>query len=203
MIELPAVREMIDLVAQGQVTAPELHQALDEFARRFHAPDRPATTFDEETIGEDCPHGCPMCAGARAEFDAIAAESLTHKVRLSDLDAHPYAAGKHTLHRSSCPKVSRFVGRVEPVGSPRFLAGLPAFAHQGVCSTAWAAGMQVLTTEEAAEWIRRKSTQSEAAGYKLCYHCDPPLPVTGYAPITGDDTFGSGFWATGEAVTWG
>ncbi|MYS19920.1 hypothetical protein GA0115240_114910 [Streptomyces sp. DvalAA-14] len=214
VVELPAVMEMIEMVAQGHVTGGELRQALDDFARRFHAPEQQtgsfgplgrSASFDGRTIGEDCPHGCPVCAGAQAEFDAIAAESLTHKVRLSDPDQHPYAAGKHTLHRSTCPKVARFVGRVEPVGSPRFLAGLPAFAHQGVCSTAWAAGMQVLTTEEAAVWIHHHSgPQDGDPGYKICCQCLPPLPGTTTAPPAAS-TFGAGYWGweTQSAVTWG
>lgn len=188
MMELPAVKEMISLVAEGSVTGPELHDALDDFARRLRTSGGAAGGAaggtgggtggcrDDAGIGDDCPHHCAVCAGAREEFDAIAAESLTHKVRLADPDRHPYAAGRHTLHRSSCPQAVRFVGGVEPVGSPCYLAGLPPFAHRGVCSTAWAAGMQVLTEREAAEWVRRQTGPYGGSGFRRCGGCLPPVP---------------------------
>lgn len=157
--------------------------------------DRPA----QDAAAEGCPYGCPVCADARAEFDAIAAESFMHKVRLSDPEHYPYAAGKHTLHLSSCPKVARFVGRVEPIGSPFCLAGLASFAHYGVFSTAWAAGMQVMTADEAAEWVRGHGDPHESAGYKACTHCLPPVPgPEGHA----DRSFDVGYWSAEDVVTW-
>lgn len=153
----------------------------------------------QDATGEGCPYGCPVCADARAEFDAIAAESFVHKVRLSDPEHYPYAAGRHTLHLSSCPKVARFVGRVEPIGSPFCLAGLASFAHYGVFSTAWAAGMQVMTADEAAEWVRGHGDPHESAGYKACTHCLPPVPGP---EGNADKTFDVGYWSAEDVVTW-
>lgn len=199
VVEFPAVKEMIDLLAQGWVTADELHHALDAFAQRFHTTlEEPSSSMDSALVGEDCPHGCSVCAAARSEFDAIAIESFTHKVRLADPERHPYAAGKNTLHRSCCPKVARFVGYAEPLESPWHLAGLPAFAHQGVFSTSWAAGMRVMTVEEAAEWVSLKSTDT---GYKRCRHCLPPVMGTEWG-TTGEGFFDPGYWSVESAVTW-
>ena len=231
VVELPAVKEMISLVAQGYVTGAQLHEALDAFADRHRTAERPevpaqrpepppppevqdgpelplnpadlsgaaggagdrtAPYPDQAAIGDNCPYGCPVCAAARAEFDAIAAESLTHKVRLADPRRHPYAAGKRTLHRSSCPRVARFVGVVEPVGSRWYLAGLPAFAHQGLFSTAWAAGMIVMTQEEAASWVRRQADSLGGTGYRVCCDC---LPATPGAGPNGDTAFDDGYWS--------
>ncbi|WP_327287692.1 hypothetical protein [Streptomyces sp. NBC_01198] len=163
-------------------------------------PERPGDDrYAQDAVGEGCPHGCPVCADARAEFDAIAAESFTHKVRLSDPEHYPYAAGRHTLHLSNCPKVARFVGRVEPIGSPFCLAGLPSFAHHGVFSTAWAAGMQVMTADEAAEWVRGHGDPYDGAGYKACAHCLPPAPGP---EASTDNSFDVGYWSAEDVVTW-
>jgi hypothetical protein len=199
VVELSAVKEMIGLVAQGYATGQELHDALDALAWRLWAARNPAGGVQEQTIGDGCPHECPVCVGAWPEFDAIATESLTYKMRLSDSDRHPYAAGKNTLHRSVCPKVARYVGRAEPLGASWSLAGLPAFAHHGVYSTAWASGMQVMTVEEAAEWVRQQVGPEGSAGYRLCGQCLPDVPDTGthWASV-----FGAGYWQAENAVTW-
>lgn len=200
VVELPAVKEMISMLAQGYVTGQELHDALDAFAQQISPADPRNDDTEREIIGYDCPLGCPVCAGARAEFDAIAAKSFMHKVRLSDPNRHPYAAGKTTLHLSSCPRVARYVGRAEPVGSPWCLAGLPAFAHHGVCSTTWAAGMQVMTAEEAAEWVRWQTDPRHGTGYKLCCHCLSPVP----GPVAdAESAFDVTYWPAENAVTWG
>jgi hypothetical protein len=239
VVELPAVKEMISLVAGGHVEERDLLAALDACTRRPRTADDETAVMAADWImadrivadrtvaegpaadgpaadgpdggrdvwwGEDpddpadaprhecragyedacgsgctdaCPEGCPVCLGARAEFDAIAAASYTHKVRLSDPVRHPYAAEKNTLHQRGCARVARFVGHVEPLGSPQSLAALPAFAHHGVCTTAWAAGMQVMTMEEAVAWARRQVEPPDGAGYKLCRHCRPTVPGTG------------------------
>jgi hypothetical protein len=200
VVDVSAVKEMISLIAQGHVTGHELNNALDALAWRLLTARLPGGCVQEETIGDDCPHECPVCAEAWPEFDAIATESFTHKVRLSDPDRHPYAAGKNTLHRSICPKVTRFVGRAEPVGAPWSLAGLPAFAHHGMLNNAWASGMQVMTAEEAVEWVRQPATPREGAGYKLCCQCLPTVPGTG---TNGNGASGEGYWRAENTVTWG
>ena len=200
VVELSAVQEMISMVAQGHIAGLQLNDALDTFVRRNGPPDPGIDDADTEILGYECPHGCPVCTGARAEFDAIAVESFVHKVRLTDPDRYPYAVGKSTLHRSSCPRVIRYVGRADPPGSPWSLAGLPAFAHHGVCSTTWAAGMQVLTAEEAAEWVGWQTDSSDGAGYKLCCHCLSPVPG---AAVDDEGTFDITYWSAENAATWG
>lgn len=200
VVELPAVKEMIEMLAQGYVTGHELHEALDAFAQRISPPDSPSYYTERETTGYDCPHACPVCADARAEFDAIATESFMHKVRLADPDRYPYAAGKNTLHRSDCPRVARYVGRAELVGSAWSLACLPAFAHHGVCSTTWAAGMKVMTAEEATEWVRWQTDPRQGTGYKLCCHCLSPVP----GPAADEEsTFEVNYWPADSTATWG
>lgn len=185
VVELAAVKEMIGLVARGHVNEQELLDVLDACAHRLRTadgpydPDGPDYTWEATAAVYDCADDCPVCLEARAEFDAIAAASYTHKVRLSDPAHHPYAAEKNTLHHSSCPRVARFVGHAEPLGSPASLAALPAFAHDDVCTTAWAAGMQVMTAEEAVAWARAQVEPPEGAGYKLCRQCGPEVPGTG------------------------
>lgn len=202
VVEFPAVKEMIDLLARGWVTGEELQHALDAFAQRFHTAEEPGSAFEDGLVAEECPHTCPVCAGARAEFDAIAIESFAHKVRLSDPDRYPYAAGKNTLHRSHCPKVVRFVGRAESVEAPWSLAGLPAFAHHGVFSTSWAAGMQVMTLEEATEWIGRKTAPHLGTGYKNCRYCLPPV-LESERGTNGEGFVDPGYWNGESPATWG
>ncbi|WP_143172562.1 hypothetical protein [Actinacidiphila paucisporea] len=188
------------MLAQRYVTGQELHEALDAFAQRISPPDYRNHYAEEETTGYDCPHNCPVCIGARPEFDAIAAESYMHKVRHSDPDRYPYAAGKTTLHRSYCPRVARYVGYAEPMGPPWPLAGLPAFAHHGVCSTLWAAGMKIMTAEEATEWVRWQTDPRHGTGYKLCCDCLSPVP----AAVSGEEsTFDVNYWSADSTVTWG
>ncbi|MEE4543330.1 hypothetical protein V2S66_15295 [Streptomyces sp. V4-01] len=175
VVALAAVKEMIGLVARGHVHEQELLDVLDACALRLWTDDDP----DGAAAAYDCTDDCPVCQDARAEFDAIAAASYTHKVRLADPEQYPYAAEKSTLHRSGCPRVARFVGHAEPLGSTASLAALPAFAHDGVCTTAWAAGMQVMAADEAVVWARHQVEPPEGAGYKLCRYCLPAVPGTG------------------------
>lgn len=198
MVELRTAKEMINMFAQGYITGQELHEALDTFAQWVNTPDSANGRTETAISGYDCPHGCPVCAGARAEFEAIATESFMYKVRLTDPDRHPYAAGKSTLHRSNCPRVARYVGQA--MGSPWSLAGLPAFAHHGVFSTTWAAGMQVLTAEEAAEWVRWQTDPHQGVGYKLCCQCLSPVPA---AVTDGDGAFDADYQTAEDVVTWG
>lgn len=200
VVELRAAKEMINLCAQGYITWQELHESLDAFAQWTGPPYSQNGYTEREMNGYDCPLGCPVCVGARAEFEAIAIESFMHKMRLADPDRHPYAAGKTTLHRSNCPRVALYVGQAERVGSPWSLAGLPAFAHHGRLSTTWAAGMQVMTTEEAAEWVRWQSDPRQGVGYKLCCHCLSPVSV---AVADGENAFDVGYRPAENVVTWG
>ncbi|MBY8882201.1 hypothetical protein [Actinacidiphila acidipaludis] len=203
VVEVSAVKEMIGMVAQGYISGQQVAEALDTLALRVGPPEPEDAEGETEILGYDCPHGCPVCLGARAEFDAIATESFVHKMRLADPDRYPYAAGKTTLHRSVCPRVARYVGRAEPVGSPWCQAGLPAFAHHGVCSTTWAAGMQVLTADEAAEWVSWQTDPRHGGGYKLCCHCLSPLP--GPPGLAADDQggFDVTYWPADNAAAWG
>lgn len=200
MVELRAVKEMINMFARGDITGQEFHDAMDTFAQWVSPPGSRNGYAEREINGYDCPHGCAVCADARAEFDAIATESFMYKMRLADPDRHPYAAGKNTLHRSNCPRVARYVGPAEPVGSPWSLAGLPAFAHHGVFSTTWAAGMRVMTAEETSEWVRWHNDPRHGMGFKLCCYCLSPVPV---AVMDGENVFDVSYQPAETVVTWG
>lgn len=133
--------------------------------------------------GSDCPAGCTVCAGAKAEFDALAEKSKMHKKRLLEPEAHPYAAGKHTLHRSLCARVKEHLGTAGSDNRPFRRDDLSfrredlrEFAHHGYRNAGWAALMTVMTANEAVEWTRARVGPRGGTKYKLCHICQPECP---------------------------
>ncbi len=138
---------------------------------------------DERPNEEDewCPRWrtgqCPVCEDSRADFDLIRAASVEQRRRFDDRAVHPFAAGKRTLHRSSCRHVEQSVGGVATEEHSDLLnEDLPWFAHRGSANSGWAAGMLVMTDAEAVAWVRERVGPRGGAKYQLCRICQPSLP---------------------------
>jgi hypothetical protein len=186
-IELPAVLDMIRLVADGTTTADDLVKHLETIAEKlrteFDALDRSGDDEDEPVAwGADCPaSGCALCDGAREEYEATKAQLLVQQTRLQDPITYPYAAGEHTLHRSTCRTAQDSIGK--PLGlndwrnSPeRQTQDLREFAHHGYRNNGWAAQMVALNPAETTHWISNRVGPRGGAQYKLCKVCHPELP---------------------------
>jgi len=126
-----------------------------------------------------CAPGCQVCAEAREEFAAIRAASLVQRRRLEEPDRYPYAAGKHTLHRSACRQIEQQVGGVEGDDSSWPHGALTSFAHDGTLSSGWATHMRVMDPDEAATWVKERTGPRGGTRYRLCGICAPVPPESG------------------------
>ncbi|MEV5729745.1 hypothetical protein AB0N50_28730 [Streptomyces pharetrae] len=146
---------------------------------------RPARAADGVTMSAGdvavsvCAPGCQVCAEAREEFAAIRAASLMQRRRFHEPDRYPYAAGKHTLHRSACRQIEQRVGGVEGDGSPQLHGALTRFAHDGALSSGWATHMRVMEPAEAATWVKERTGPRGGTRYRLCGICAPVPPESG------------------------
>ncbi|WP_225636742.1 hypothetical protein [Streptomyces solaniscabiei] len=116
------------------------------------------------------------CTEARGRFDTLRAESLEQRRRFDEPSQYPYAAGKHTLHRTACREVS--VGSVERGNSHWLHGALTRFAHEGCTNTGWATHMRVMTPHEAVAWVAERIGPRGGLRYRLCRICTPELPAT-------------------------
>ncbi|MER8103883.1 hypothetical protein [Kitasatospora sp. NPDC094016] len=180
-VELPAVIEMVHLVAQRSVSVEELQGQLLRLAEQIrNAYDEPMPGMDDEPVnsapwGSDCPVGCAVCAEAKPAFEALRADAVAQRERLKVPDEYPYAAGRRALHRSVCKEAQHAgsladLGGWDPVGRDTRL--LRDFAHHGYQGS----NMRVLTIEEAAAWIREHTGPRGGEQYRLCKMCSPKVP---------------------------
>lgn len=126
-----------------------------------------------------CDPGCRVCAEASERFAALRAASLVQRRRFDEPDRYSYAAGKHTLHRSSCRQIAQRVGGVEGDDSPCLHGALTRFAHDGALSSGWATHMRMMEPGEAAAWVKERTGPRGGTRYRLCGICAPVLPETG------------------------
>ncbi|EFE65036.1 predicted protein [Streptomyces viridosporus ATCC 14672] len=126
-----------------------------------------------------CASGCQVCAEASERFAAVRAASLVQRRRLDEPDRYPYAAGKHTLHRSSCRQIQQRVGTVGDDDSMRMRGALTRFAHDGAFGSGWATHMRMMEPGEAAAWVKERTGPRGGTHYRLCGICTPVLPETG------------------------
>lgn len=131
-----------------------------------------------------CPLGCQVCAEAVDRFNALRAASVVQRRRFDEPDRYPYAAGKHTLHRSSCREVEQSVGHIEGDDSEWMRGALTAFAHEGSSNSRWATHMRMMEPAEAVAWIKKRNGPRAGTRYRLCRICTPEHPAVP-ATLTG------------------
>lgn len=131
------------------------------------------------------PH-CTQSADARPELERIRDHALFQKERIADQSTHPYVGGSTALHRSCCSVVehiSRY-GQGLVWGDPSvaaesetevFEGELLGFAHARTLS-AYGQNFTVMTTQEAAEWIRSRTGPRGGTKFRLCKICTPDMP---------------------------
>ncbi|MGW2181574.1 hypothetical protein ACWCXX_26435 [Streptomyces sp. NPDC001732] len=124
-----------------------------------------------------CAAGCQVCAGAEEQFNTIRASSIEQRHRFDEPDRYPYAAGKHTLHRTTCRMVERSVGQVGSDDSTRMRGALTTLAHEGTTDTGWATHMRVMEPGEAAVWAAERIGPRGGIRYRLCRICTPTPPA--------------------------
>ncbi|WP_345583743.1 hypothetical protein [Streptomyces prasinosporus] len=124
-----------------------------------------------------CASGCRVCAEARERFDALRASSLVQRRRFGEPGRYPYAAGKHTLHRTACREVEQSVGHVRGDDPVRLRGALTDFAHHDTTSSEWATPMRVMEPGEAAAWVTERIGPRGGVRYRLCRICTPELPA--------------------------
>jgi hypothetical protein len=146
---------------------------------------RPARAEDDAAVPAGgievsvCAPGCAVCAEASERFDALRATSLVQRRRFDEPDRYPYAAGKHTLHRTTCRQIEQSVGGIEGDHSPWLHGALTAFAHNGTSNSGWATHLRVMEPGEAATWVKERIGPRGGTHYRLCGICAPDLPGTG------------------------
>ncbi|MBX7555424.1 hypothetical protein K1Y78_47980 [Streptomyces sp. tea 10] len=113
--------------ARGQRAAQEAAQRAAAAARLAHAAPRQRVALGEVVDVPEpecwdrldspaqvsvCAPGCRDCADTEEQFHAIRAESVVQRRRFDEPERYPYAAGKHTLHRTGCREIKESVGKM-------------------------------------------------------------------------------------------
>lgn len=126
-----------------------------------------------------CAAGCRVCADAAEQFHTIRAQSLVQRRRFDEPERYPYAAGKHTLHRSVCREIEQSVGHIEGDDSMWMHGALTRFAHDGTLNSGWATHKRVMEPGEAAAWVKERIGPRGGHRYRLCRICTPTPPEAG------------------------
>ncbi|MBK3557252.1 hypothetical protein JHN55_12060 [Streptomyces sp. MBT56] len=186
-IELPAVLDMLDAVAAGQVQAADARAALLEGVAQLYGPLRCFEDEDEDDQLTVCRtrEGCPLCQGERKRwFDALLDSADREWARFTTPEKYPFTAGQNGIHETTCSVVARHnpTTYARPTG-PTYVEALRQYAHSVDPHSGrnYFDGdqnyprMHSMTTEEAHQWISKNTGPKGGRNYKRCARCSPAV----------------------------
>lgn len=115
--------------------------------------------------------GCPVCLDAEERFEQRVASAEVQWSRAADPATHPYAAGKHRLHRAGCRSVERHTPRRDE-DRPE---ALREFAHGEGITPGWVCAFTFMTEAEAVGWLAEGLGPRGGNRRKLCGTCRPAV----------------------------
>ncbi|WP_067601328.1 hypothetical protein [Nocardiopsis listeri] len=184
-IELPAVLDLLDAVAKGDLKASS---AREELLEVLHVLYDEAECHDFESPEDKfswCVRdgGCSTCAARREEFTHHLA-TMSERWRRWTLPEHfPFAVGNSNgLHTVGCGVVRRDMPVEFPDHNPNDAEVLRAFAHPGDLYAPRSRGMerflgnvpfQFMSAEETRAWMAENTGPKGGRYYKRCRSCAP------------------------------
>ncbi|WP_435609681.1 hypothetical protein [Streptomyces sp. C10-9-1] len=186
-IELPAVLDMLDTVAAGQVQAADARAALLEGVAQLYGPLRCFEDEDEDVQLAVCRArgGCPLCQGERKGwFDGLLDSADRQWARFTAPEEYPFTAGQNGIHETTCSVVARNnpATYARPTG-PAYVEALRRYAHSVDPHSGRSdfygdqdyPRMHSMTTEEAHQWISKNTGPKGGRNYKRCARCSPAV----------------------------
>lgn len=179
-VELPAVIEMLDLVAAGDLDPADVRAALAQVATEMERADlnhhgaEDGTPLTPELVR--CFGDCPRCL---ANYDTIRvrhAEAERRRARPLDPQRYPVAVTASTVHRVTCREVVRtHRRRGGPIGDDAWLRhAVKSFTHHGMT---YELPHAPLTADEYDRWRAERTGPHGGLKYRLCKICDPEVPL--------------------------
>ncbi|MGK4586168.1 DUF721 domain-containing protein [Kitasatospora sp. HPMI-4] len=145
--------------------------------------ERPAAE-GQECLGE----GCPACARGRDGLDRFFDDVDERCRRYGQPELYPFAAGRHTLHRTPCSSIVHAMrgagtgsAHDRPVGS-RYEFCLQTYSHlpeqnrdDNFATRYPYPALLAMTREEALSWVKEHTGPKGRKNYKFCRVCVPEL----------------------------
>ncbi|MFF8775102.1 hypothetical protein [Kitasatospora sp. NPDC015120] len=147
------------------------------------------STVVETIEGREClGEGCPVCMQGRKGLDRFFDDVDECHRRYGQPGLYPFAAGRHTLHRTPCSSDAHEMygagtdaGHHRPVGS-RYESCLQTYSHlpeldrDDHFATHYPyPALLAMTREEALSWMKERTGPKGGKSYKLCRVCVPEL----------------------------
>ncbi|MFB7380222.1 hypothetical protein ACFC6U_37150 [Kitasatospora purpeofusca] len=184
-IELPAVLDLLDLIAAGRADPAQARDLLLRAARELYLPFEAYTFEDENVLETRCrqePRNCPVCQAHRGWFEGELDTADGLWDRYAKPEKYPFVAGRSGLHETGCPVVRRNMPQTwaRPVGDA-YTTELRRYAHSVDRHSGhsdleysrdypnWAA----MTACEARAWMAERTGPKGGRSYKTCRRCAP------------------------------
>lgn len=172
-IEVPAVIELLDLIAAGKVNPAAVRTALAEHAEAMDAKYDPYHGDPEAQKYARCFGDCDTCQAAENAFRRAAAASQARINKARDPENYPYTIMGRTAHLTGCTHASPSRWAGEAADEAEFRQRLKSFAHKE--------GLSEYTGEPVdwdglVRWAEANTGPQGGRHYRACKVCKPQLP---------------------------
>ncbi|MFE9138853.1 hypothetical protein [Streptomyces sp. NPDC007355] len=172
-IELPAVIELLDLIASGQADAAAVRARLADEAEALDAENDPHHGDPSAQEYARCFGDCDTCTAAEPGFRRTLAESKARADKARDHENYPYIVQGRTAHSAGCYHVDpeRFDGG--DLRESELRTRLKWYAHnQGVSVYSG----EPVNRDGLVRWAQANTGPKGGRNYRACKSCNPQIP---------------------------
>ncbi|MFH8581596.1 hypothetical protein [Streptomyces zaomyceticus] len=172
-VELPAVIELLDLIASGEVDATVARAQLARMATVLDAEHDPHHGDAAAQEYARCFGDCDTCQAAEPGFQQTLAESQTRAEKASDHENYPYVIQGRTAHNAGCYHVDPKRFSSGDLRESEFRTRLKWYAHnQGVATYS----AEPVNWDGLVRWAQSNTGPKGGRNYKACKSCNPQIP---------------------------
>jgi hypothetical protein len=172
-IEVPAVIELLDLIAAGKTDAPSVRAAIIEYAEAMDADHDPHHSDPQAQRYARCFGDCDICKAAEDAFRRSAAEAQARIDKARDPDNYPYILMGRTAHLTVCTHASPSRWAGQPADEAEFRRRLKGFAHKEGISEYQG---EPVDWDGLLRWSEANIGPQGGRYYRACKVCKPQLP---------------------------
>ena len=172
-IEVPAVVELLDLIAAGKAEASSVRAAIVEYAESMDAAHDPYHGDPQAQEYARCFGDCDTCKAAEDAFRRAAAESQARIDKARDPENYPYIVMGRTAHLSGCTHASPARWAGQPSDEAEFRRRLKSFAHKEGISEYQG---EPVDWDGMTRWAQANTGPQGGRHYRACKTCTPPIP---------------------------
>ncbi|MGV9267359.1 hypothetical protein ACWDRR_22160 [Kitasatospora sp. NPDC003701] len=186
-IELPAVLDLLELIAKGQVNPRTAREALRDAAEGIYLPFTNMQFEHDRNMMARCERdqvSCPLCERRRGWFEGLLDAKDDWWERYNQPEVYPFIAGSGTVHTVACSVTRRVLpNQYERPSGDDYGLELRRYAHCVDASSGrspldhdsryprW----KPLNAPETRAWMEANTGPKGGRLYKLCGHCEPAL----------------------------